>query len=370
MGVASAQISAPLPSSTDAIEPRRFALAAEALAWWFKETPAPVPLVTDGLFGEANTRVFLGGSSLDTGTNPGLRVGGGYAVSSRFSVEGSVFYVPSRSTSASVSSSGQLGSTDLVIPFIDARTGRESGTELSLAPVFSGSAREELTNNLLGAELNGAWALRRDGAWRTDLLGGFRYLRLRETYRLTSDSPYIPPFPQDIWITNDELKTTNHFYGAQVGVRAQMDQGAFFGNGTIKVALGAMDQQVSINGSLLTNDYTDYGAARTYTGGWFALGSNIGDYSRTRFAVMPELALNVGYRLTPAATVTLGYTLLYANNVVRPGNHIIRTLNVTQSTTHTEDPAAQLNGPAQPAFQWNDSAFWAQGLSLGVAVRF
>jgi hypothetical protein len=203
-----------------------------------------------------------------------------------------------------------------------------------------------------------------------DAIGGFRYLRLKESYSFTTNSSYNPPYPNDIWYTNDDFDTTNNFYGAQAGLRASIDQGGFFATGIAKVALGAMVQKVDINGSLVTNDYTNFGPTVTYPGGYFALPTNIGSYSHTAFAVVPEVALNAGYRITPSVSLFAGYSFVYASNVVRPGNQISRNINWTQSTSYTEDPNAKLRGPALPTFQFNDSSFWAQGFNVGLAVRF
>ena len=106
------------------------------------------------------------------------------------------------------------------------------------------NATQRFSNSLLGAELNGVWALPQAGAWRLDVIGGFRFLRLRESLSLTTESPYIPPFPADIWITNDTFDTSNHFYGGQIGLRARMAQDAWFVDGSAKLALGAMVQKV------------------------------------------------------------------------------------------------------------------------------
>lgn len=350
--------------------PGTFTIAAEGLFWWFNDSPAPVPLVTSGVLGVANVQTYLGGQSLDTGMHPGFRITAGYLTTDRFGWEGNVFYIPTRTTSRSVSSSGQIGSTNLILPYLDAQSGTQNGTELSLAPTYSGSATEELSSGLLGAELNAAWALPPSGSWRADVIGGFRYLRLRETYTFTTSSPYIPPFPVDIWDTTDRFEATNSFYGAQVGLRARYDQGPWFGAGTAKIALGGMVQAVDVAGSLVTNDYTGSAATQSFSGGYFALPTNIGNYSRTQFAAVPEVNLNVGYRITPSASVFVAYSFVYASSVVRPGNQINRTVNTTQSTSYTEDPAARLVGPAKPSFAFNDSAFWAQGVNVGVAIRF
>lgn len=351
-------------------QPGEWRLGVEALRWRFKESPIPVPLVTDGYVGRPDTKTFLGGQDLDTGGNPGLRLSGDYVLDGRRGLEANVFHFKSRATDAGVSSSGRLGSTDLILPYLDAVTRTETGTEISYAPLYSGTAREELANDLRGAEFNGTWALAPVGAWKVDLIGGLRYWRLHEKYRFTTSSPFIPPHPQDIWETTDEFDTANSFYGAQGGLRARFDEGAFFAHATVKVALGAMVQRARIDGSLVTNDFTNYGPTQVYAGGYFALPTNMGQHERTVFAAVPEAGLNLGYRISPAATVFAGYSLVYASRVIRPGNQVNRTINTTQSVAHTEDPDARLSGPAEPSYRYAESRFWSQGLNVGFAWRF
>jgi hypothetical protein len=151
---------------------------------------------------------------------------------------------------------------------------------------------------------------------------------------------------------------------------ARCDEDRWYASGSAKLALGAMVQDVGISGSLQTNDFTGLGAVRTYSGGYFALPSNIGSYSQTEFAVIPELTLSVGYRVTPALSVVAGYSVLYASSVVRPGNQIDRRINPTQSVSYVGEPALDPVGPAQPSFSFNTSDFWAQSVSVGVVVRF
>ncbi len=356
--------------STDWTTAGRMTFGAEALVWWLQDSPVPLPVVTDGTAGRPNTQVLLGDRALSTGANTGLRLSGAYALTNHSGLEGNLFYFSSRSAGASIASSGQIGSTNLIVPYIDATTGRESGTELSLAPVYSGAAAEQVTNKLLGAELNAMWALAPSESWKTDLIGGFRYLSLQETYTLSTQSPDLPAFGNSTWDTTDRFATTNNFYGLQAGVRGHYDQGPFFADGSVKVALGAMTQGVNISGSLVTNSFTDGGPAQTFPGGYFALRTNIGDYSHTAFAVVPEVALSLGYRITPTAAIVFGYSFLYASNVVRPGNQINRTVNTSQSVAYTQDTEAHLIGVPQPSFKFNDSGFWAQGINVGLVLRF
>jgi hypothetical protein len=175
-----------------------------------------------------------------------------------------------------VSSSGQPGSTDLWIPFIDPNIPGESLAELSATGLFAGSATEDLRNSLLGAELNGTMRLPAVGSLRLEALAGVRHLRLKETYTFSTDSPNIPPNPADVFRTTDQFETTNNFYRPQVGARARLDLGGFFLSGAVKVAFGAMVQSVDIDGQLVTNDFNNFGAAQTFVGGYFAQPTNIG----------------------------------------------------------------------------------------------
>ena len=348
-----------------------FAVDIEALAWWLKSSPTPTPIITDGVYGQSDTRVLLGGGDLDNNPNAGFRLTAGYGLNERWSLEGNFLYFDSRSSRKGVSSSGSSGSTDLLLPYFDVTLNRETITEISLAPVYAGSATVELKNSLMGAEANAIYALDSARPWSVGLLGGFRWLQLKETYTITTSSPFIPPGPQgDIWQTTDRFAARNDFYGAQLGARARYDADRWFASGQLTVGLGAMVQSVDVNGSLLTNDFNHFGNAQTFPGGYFALPTNMGGHSRTVFAVVPELRLDMGYRFTPAASLHLGYSVLLANDVARPGNQIDRNINTTQSASWTEDPNATLAGSAQPSFRFRSSSFWAQGVSLGVNVRF
>ena len=195
-------------------------------------------------------------------------------------------------------------------------------------------------------------------------------MQLKETYTVTTSSSYIPPESPDIWNTTDRFGATNNFYGAQFGAKARYDSDRWFATGIFKLGLGAMVQSVDISGSLATDDFTDNGSIQTFSGGYFALPTNIGSHSRTVFAVLPELQLNVGYRITPTASIFLGYSFLYTNSVARPGNQMNRNINPTQSVSYVGEPPVSLQGPAQPTFGFNSSSFWAQGVNAGLGIRF
>jgi hypothetical protein len=350
--------------------PGTFRFGVEGLDWWFKGSPIPVPIASDGSLGEPESKVLLGGRDLKTNPNWGMRFTTGYTLSERLGFEGNFFYVFPHSTSKGVSSSGAKGSTDLLVPYFDVLKNKESTSEITLSPLFGGGIEEELRNSLLGAEVNATWALSSDRSSQVSVLGGVRWLRLREKYTIRTISEFIPPQPADVWRTTDEFDTRNSFYGGQVGVRASCERGALSATATVKVAVGAMVQKVDIDGFLVTNDFTNFGPTQTFAGGIFALPTNIGRHKRTVFGVVPEVGVNADLRITSRVSIVGGYSLLYANAVARPGNQVDRNINPTQSVSWTGEPPATLVGPARPSSKFESSSFWAQGLNLGLAVRF
>jgi len=364
-GTAFAQAT-PAPMATDS----RWSVSVEAMFAWFKSSPTPVPIITDTYLDAPDVNILLGGGSVDTNPNAGFKLTGAYRIDSRLGIEATGFYIPTRSTTSSVSSTGQPGSIDLLLPFFDATTNQENFTEISYWPEYRGSAQATLSNNLGGGELNVTWTMPPQDGWRIDVLGGFRFLQLRESYTITTSSPYNEPNPADIWNTTDAFDARNRFYGLQIGGRAAYDRGPWVGTVSGKLALGTMQQRVSVNGFLETNDYNDYGPTQIFPGGYFALPTNSGDHSRNTFAVVPEIAFNLGYRITPQATVYVGYSLLYASSVARPGDQINRTINPYQTVSYGNDPPVVQGGPQEPTFNFNTSDFWAQSLSIGFAYRF
>ncbi|HKT79736.1 MAG TPA: BBP7 family outer membrane beta-barrel protein [Vicinamibacterales bacterium] len=358
--------SATAPTTSDS----RWSVSAEAIFAWLKKSPTPVPIITDSYADAPGVKVFLGGGSVDTNPNAGLKLTGTYRIADRLGVELSGFYIPTRRTTGSVSSTGEQGSIDLMLPFHDVTINQENVTEISFWPEYRGSAQATLSNNFGGGEVNVTWAMPPGDDWRVDLLGGFRFLQLRESYKIATSSPYNPPNPVDVWNTSDSFDTRNRFYGVQVGARAAYDHGPWVGSAIGKVALGSMQQRVSIDGFVETNDYNDYGATQTFPGGYFALPTNSGEHSHSAFAVVSEVALNIGYRLTRQATVYLGYSFVYASNVARPGDQINRNINPTQTVSYGNDPPVTGIGPAQPTFSFRTTDFWAQSLSVGFAYSF
>lgn len=354
--------------------------SAEYLLWWIKDGPL-LPLLTMGdvaddpaigALGEPGTQILMGGNNTDYGARSGGRFAAGVWLDDArtWGLEATYLFLPETRVEQVASSSGLAGSAFLTIPFFDPTTSSETSALLSQPSLFSTTVLLSQTSVLQGAEINAVVNVTPLSRLRIDLLSGFRYLYLREKLALATSSPAVPPFPVDVLTTGDEFNTNNNFYGGQFGARVECSVGRLFLNTAAKVAFGAVQQSVNVTGFLLTNDFNALGTPQPFPGGYLALPTNVGVYHRSRFAVVPEVNVNLGYQLPRGARIFIGYSFLYASAVARPGSQIDRVINPSQSVAHTFDPGAALVGVARPIFDFGESSFWAQGINFGLELRF
>ena len=82
--------------------------------------------------------------------------------------------------------------------------------------------------------------------------------------------------------------------------------------------------------------------------------------------MIPELGLTLGYQMTKRLRATMGYSLVYMGNVVRPGDQV--DLNVNPNLLAPEnDP---FTGALRPQFRFAETDYWVQGLSFGGEFRW
>jgi hypothetical protein len=127
------------------------------------------------------------------------------------------------------------------------------------------------------------------------------------------------------------------------------------------VALGTTLTNIEVNGA---TTITTGGIATALPGGLLALPTNMGNFNKDRFSVVPELSARIGYQFSPQLRAVVGYNFIYWTGVVRPGGVIDTTVNPTQI------PPGALAGPARPAPRADTSDFWAHGVSVGLAYNF
>jgi hypothetical protein len=346
---------------------------AEALYWWTKASPVPVPIVTQGsladarpgALGQPGTSVLIGDQDMSFGGRGGGRFAFGCAIDpdQQWGLEGSYFFLADESVSQGVASDGSAGSALLALPFFDPTLPGESSTFIANPGSFAGDARLTVTDFLQGVDANLIRNVHNLNGIRLDLLGGFRWVNLQENLSFTTDSPSVAPNSPDFFRTFDRFNANNNFYGGQLGLRASYDDRRLFFNAAGKVALGSTIEQLSVSGGT----FTSFGSA---PGAYLAQPTNMGIDSRNRFAVVPELNLNFGVRLSPSASIVVGYSFLYVSSVARPGDQIDRVINPSQAPAITGNFGGNLSGPARPVLNVRDTDFWAQGLNFGLQFRY
>lgn len=342
---------------------------AEYLYWKIQDSPEKVPLVVEGPLPSSN--VVLGGKSLSHDWRSGGKFGLGYWFDNSRRLGGEISYTffPEVTSKRRVSSDASPGSSVLAIPYFNVFTGLNDFDPIAVPGDFQGSASLQCTSCMQSAEANAIVCMPEDCGINITLLAGFRYWSYYETLTFRTSSPFIPPQAVDIYKTQDRFDGRNNFYGGQLGAKVEFKANQCFVALTGKVAVGTMHQRLGIDGYLKTNDFNGLGSPEKFKGGYFALPSNIGNHSRDVLATIPEGKISFGF-VTDNYRVELGYTFLYANNVLRAGDTITSNINPTQSVAMTENPAAVLVGAKEPRSQFKSSSFWAHGLNVAFDFTF
>lgn len=366
---------------------------AEYLLWWLRPAGVDVPLLTtgpltnpiaagSGVLGNPTTSVLAGNQAFNQGPYSGFRIGAGWIqCDDSFGVEGNFFYLSQRARDLPFTSDSS-GNPLLARPVVDARTGAETVLFVAAPNAFSGAADISSSTLLFGFDANGVLPVRRGccddevNCW-VNMLGGFRYLNLRDDLSIASNTSVLPggitffdglpvTFPGTLAV-NDNFRTLNQFYGGQIGAQAGVTWWLFTVNAVGKVAVGSMREEASISGSTTAGIFGT--APQTVSGGLLAGSSNIGSHTRNMLAVVPEGQLNFQVEITPSIKLMLGYTILYVSNVQRPGQLLDRQVNrTTLPSSELFNPA--IPGPNRPGFSWAGTDFWAQGVNFGIGLRF
>lgn len=339
---------------------------ADYLYWKIKDSPESVPLLIEQSL-PASDVVF--GGNLKNGWRSGGKFGLGYWFddSSLLGGEVSYFFLAEGTKSQTIHSNG---SQLLSVPFFNVLTGIKEFSNVALPGVFSGNAKLKLSNFMQGSELNMVANIPYHCSFSFGVLAGFRYWNFNEELSLKTDSPFIPPFPSDIFLTTDKFQAENNFYGGQIGGKIDYCCSQFFVSLKGKIALGTIQQVAEIKGYLTTNDFTGFGPTETYPGGYFTMPSNIGRHKTHRFAVIPEMNLCLGYQLKEKWLVTVGYTFLCVSSVLWAGNEIDPQINPSQSSVLSNTSTPVLVGEARPKALLKSSSLWVQGFNVGLQWTF
>lgn len=351
-----------------------------ALLWSVKAAPLP-PTLTTFTPGSPSALTGAGGALGIPGTivqspdhlNYGPFGGGRFTLGHwlesdpRFGLEADGFFLGSKSTGFSQTSDG---SVPLRVPFSNVPPG--AGFPLGSSSFVLADPGFAAGGQVISSSLQ-FWSIEGNGLYHAysgpglsiSVIAGLRYLDLREGLSIVSTENLLAPGTGSFTGT-DNFSTRNQFFGAQLGVKAEQQFGRFDGSVVAKVALGDNYQTVSINGNSVASGFGSPPA--TASGGIFAQATNICQQTRNQFAVVPEAQVQLGYTISSGIRLFVGYDFIYLSNVVRPGDQIDTTLNLTGSPVIS--PGSTLTGAARPMPLFNGSSFWAQGVKFGASYLF
>jgi hypothetical protein len=384
----------------------RFYGGLEYLHWWVKGAPLSVPLLSTGpdqepidggflrsseakvIYGSPFPPAVGGNSTQGFQGLSGGRLTLGYWLddAQRYAIEAEGFLLQTgiATFEAHGDATGQppmriptynsvpyrAGGVGLVVPPV------EDGVPVSLPGDLTGGVTFKNTLNLWGVQANGVMNLYRDASWEVCGLGGFRYLGLAEAFDLNLNLMGLidTPFAGESGWARDQFKTSNHFYGATLGLRGRYTFGSMFVDMSGRISLGVDNEMEEISGAfqefntpIVTGPPGVTGGLRPVTqgpNGIFAQPSNEGGNSGNRFAVAPEIGIKLGYNVSPAMQLTVGYDFLYISSVLRPTDQIDR--NFSKGLPFQQDPAST-TGPTR---RFKTTGFYAQGITVGVSYRF
>lgn len=385
---------------------------ADYLLWWSKGGEVP-PLITtstdtdqgSGIIGSPYTRILYGDEVINFANRSGIRASGGVLLGCGRAIEFDYLTLGRSNNGRDLYSSGDYtsGNEFLARPFVDFATGLNAAEEVAgdalrgriranqseffqsygvyfRKPIYcpqpvccvdeccgetcEEACEETCTDESCSTSSVGFLEVIRPRAWRIDFLGGWRSYRLEEWTTIEENlvvknrPPYIPGSTFDV---RDSFASENIFNGAEIGLSAQRCSGRWKFDLLAKVGLGSQTQIARINGHTVIDDTVVL--PMTYEGGLLALDSNIGEYRRNKFVAIPQFGGEVSYQLTKYLRGFVGYSIIYWPSVVRSGALIDTTVDQNQI------PPMTASG-TRPAFSWNESDYWAQGMNFGLEARF
>lgn len=356
--------------------PGRFWVSGEWLYWTQSGQNVP-PLVSTapvgtarpvaGVVGLPTTTVLYGGQNINDDWRSGFRLNAGMWLDDcqRFGIEGNFFFLqPSRQGYAA----GSDGSQVITRPFVNALTGANDTQLVSFPNVLAGTVTVDSKSNLIGGGANFVKNLRCDPCGRLDLLLGYQYLNLRDDLTIRENltalqGSNVPAGTR--FVIEDRFKTNNSFNGPVLGFNWERRWSHWFIGVRPSIAMGVTHSTVTIDGSTQIISPPPANTVQTFPGGLLTQSSNIGTYSTNSFSVIPQVGVRLGAQVTDHLRVFASYNFMYWSNVVRAGEQIDPRVNTNQIA-----PPQALNGAALPAFNFNKTGYWVQGIGIGAELRY
>ncbi len=357
----------------------------EYLLWWMSPLNIPILATTNpdpnrfGYLNEPGTVPIVGPGRLIDPFRNGLRVRAGlWDAARRCALDGSFFFL-SRETASIVVDSHQFPIITRPVFSPNPRPGSggiigETGEAVAVPNILRGQFRVDASSLLWGMDANLRCCLRTTEVGQLTGLIGYRYLNLSEALEMKENIVVIGPGngrlnvpdpPGTVVFVRDRFATENRFHGGQVGFTWERRWGAWTFWGRATIAFGITEQELEIYG--IQTRIRPNQPPVFFPGGLLAAASNLGTFQLDRFSVVPEVTVQVGYRLSPAWQLYLGYNFLYWTNVLRPGEQIDRVVDLTQVPNA---PSVPFSGQFRPRPLFRQSDLLVTGLQFGLEWRW
>jgi hypothetical protein len=364
----------------------RYFVSGEYLLWWLPGFPTPVLATTNantalnGYLGEPGTTAVIGPGALVNSTRSGVRLRAGAWLDDcgTCGIDAGFFILPTTSSSAATNPAQYpLVTRPVYVPNLIPGTNTplgENGEAVGVPGILRGSVAVHADSELWGADVTLRKSLFNTCDARAELFAGYRYLNLSESLTVTEDITVIGPGGARVAVTDpigtrvlvqDRFVTHNEFNGGQIGGLYERHWGRWDLDARGSLGLGDTYQVLNIDGYQVRDQ--PGAAPMTFRGGLLAAGPNLGRFTQNRFSVVPELTLNVGYHVTPNVRVFAGYNFLLWTNVIRPGDQIDHTVDLTFVPNALPAGFSGQYRP-HPLFAQRDLAI--NGIQFGVDVRW
>jgi hypothetical protein len=334
---------------------------------------------------------FADGDDLDIGNHSGARFRGGVWLDPEesFGIEAGGFFLVRRSNGFNLTTVNSLAQDVFTFPgrsnvFVVTPGAGATPASTALRESFPTFVVRQAVNNVAGTGSTALWGADVNLRCASPSLGavsylvGFRYLDFHEDLNVASRVRFfLPPgftdvngtgqplntnLPADLsFASSDLVRTYNRFYGGQVGCNIDMYFGRCVLDFRAKAAVGVMHQTVNLAGNTTLPD------GQIVAGGLLSSPGDQGKHSRDQIAFVPEINVKLGYLITSNFRAYVGYDFLYLASVVRPGDQT----GVSSSTTvATVAGTTTQIAVTQPAFRFNDTDVWVNGINFGVELRY
>ncbi len=251
----------------------------------------------------------------------------------------------------------------------------------TLSQTFAAFAVRQAMSNIVDSGSTGMWGAELNARCTSPSLGavsgifGFRYLNFHEDLGIADSFQFFQPqgfqnlpnfsnFPTNFsYTTADMIRTSNQFYGGQLGVDLDMYIGNFTIDFVAKAALGVMHETVNVFG---VNSNSLNGGA-VMSGGLLSSAADQGNHTRDRIAFVPEINLKLGYQILSCLRFYVGYDCLYLSSVVRPGEQTGLSTTTIQANVGGTNSQITVN---QPAFRLKANDLVVNGINFGMEFRY